>query len=351
MKSIILSVSLLALMACGEEEKAEGMTAGDCTDGADNDGDGDFDCDDDGCAGSPDCSITNDTGTEDTDGDGDGIVNLDLGGGSSMDLVSIPAGSDPEGRYYITSGFYLMTTEVTQGMFNQIMGYQSYSGESSSYGAGNDYPGYYVNWHMAADFANMATQRHNSVNGTSLQECYSCSSSGSTSVTCTEAVNPYQCSGYVLPTEAEWEYAARSGTQYDFWTPDGGGNYSAQDCTGTETIQDGVSNPLLRGYTWYCGNRNNQYGGEGSKEVGQKLPNGFGLYDMHGNLWEWTADWYGCSYPQSSTDPYCGTQGSYRVFRGGSWSDSPSEVRASTRYDSNPTLRYFYIGFRLGLHP
>ena len=102
----------------------------------------------------------------------------------------------------------------------------------------------------------------------------------------------------MLPTEAEWEYAARSGTQYDFWTPDGGGNYSANACHGTETIQDGVSNPLLRGYAWYCGNRNNQYGGEGSKEVSQKLPNGFGLYDMHGNLWEWTADWYGCSFPQ-----------------------------------------------------
>ena len=75
---------------------------------------------------------------------------------------------------------------------------------------------------------------------------------------------------------AEWEYAARSGTQYDFWTPDGGGNYAASACNGTETIVDGVGNPLLRDYAWYCGNLNNQYGGDGSKEVGQKLPNGFG---------------------------------------------------------------------------
>ena len=105
-------------------------------------------------------------------------TNLDLGGGQSIDMVLIPAGSDPQGRYDLTNDFYLMTTEVTQGMFYQIMGYQAWNGYSASYGVGNDYPAYYVNWHMVADFANMVTQQHNSVNGTSLQECYSCSSSG-----------------------------------------------------------------------------------------------------------------------------------------------------------------------------
>ena len=136
---------------------------------------------------------------------------------------------------------------------------------------------------------------------------------------CSVSVNPYQCSGYVLPTDAEWEYAARSGMEDDFWTSDGGGDYSANTCTGTETIQDGVSDPLLRDYAWYCGNNNNQYGVQGSKEVGQKSPNGFGLFDMHGNLWEWTSDKYDCTFPHTNVDPFCNSTDPLHVRRGGSW--------------------------------
>ena len=97
-----------------------------------------------------------------------------------------------------------------------------------------------------------------------------------------------------MPTEAEWEYAARSGTTSEYWTGEGsslGGTYSSDSCLPSVTIQDGVTNPLLSDYAWFCGNSNNS-----SQPVGQKLPNGFGLYDVHGNLYEWTADWLGWEY-------------------------------------------------------
>lgn len=277
-------------------------------------------------------------------------TNLDLGGGQSIDMVLIPAGSDPLGRYDITSDFYLMTTEVTQGMFTAML---SYDPTIYSYlrGVGNDYPAYYVNWHMAADFANKVTQRHNSVYGTALQECYTCSSSDTTSVTCTAVINPYQCDGYVLPTESEWEYAARSGTPYDIWTVDGGGNHTAHTCNSGETIQDGVNNPLLRDYSWFCGNNNNAYGSDGTKVVAQKMPNDFGLYDMYGNLREWIADQDVCNFPESNTDPYCSGVNSVRNIRGGCWTCGSSDLSASYSILYDAIYRSDYIGFRLVLHP
>jgi sulfatase modifying factor 1 len=175
-------------------------------------------------------------------------------------------------------------------------------------------------------------------------------------VTCSEAINPYQCTGYVLPTEGEWEYAARSGTQYDFWTPDGGGNYSINSCGNgvndtSVTINDGVTNPPLSDYAWFCGNRYDSTYYNGTKPAGLKLPNGFGLYDMHGNVYEWTTDWWGCSFPSTSTDPYCSLVGSFRVLRGGYWLGNPSDTRASYRYYYSPTFANSIDGFRLGLHP
>jgi formylglycine-generating enzyme required for sulfatase activity len=317
----------------------EGDEPGECTDGVDNDSNGLVDCDDPNCYGSSDCENSQIE------------TNLDLGGGQSIAMVLIPSGSDPLGTYTITSAFYMMKTEVTQGMFTTLMGYN----QSVSYGVGNDYPAHTINWHMSAYFANKVTQRHNTVNSTSLQECYTCSDFRSTSVTCSEAINPYQCTGYVLPTEGEWEYAARSGTGSEFWTPDGSGYFSANDCGNevddtTVTIQDGVTNPALSDYAWFCGNRYDSDYYDGTKPVGLKLPNGFGLYDMHGNVFEWTTDWYGCSFP-TSTDPYCSTVSSLRVVRGGNWINDPRSARASDRVPNSPTNAGKGIGFRLGLHP
>ena len=275
-----------------------------------------------------------------------------------MDLVLIPNGTFTMGSPFselgrgsdevqhtvtLSNDYYVMTTEVTQGMFFEVMGYQSYDGQSASYGVGNDYPAYHVNWHMAADFANQVTQRHNTLNGTNLQECYACSGSG-TGVTCSISVNPYQCDGYRMLTEAEWEYAARAGTTGAFWTPNGGGELPSGYTSTTTTLTDGSDLSL---YGWYDANNDRNGYPYGSKEVAQLLPNDYGLYDMSGNVWEWTQDWYGAYSTGSITNPTGISSASSRVIRGGFWYDSPKCLRSADRSIDPPSYRAGYVGFRL----
>jgi len=124
-----------------------------------------------------------------------------------------------------------------------------------------------------------------------------------------------------LPTEAEWEYACRAGTT---------GPYAGD----------------LDAIGWYGKNSGGKTHG-----VGQKKPNAWGLYDMHGNVWEWCQDWYG-DYPAGSvTDPSGPSAGSYRVLRGGGWDRSAGVCRSANRYGDVPGIRYFYYGFRLAALP
>ncbi len=128
---------------------------------------------------------------------------------------------------------------------------------------------------------------------------------------------------YRLPTEAQWEYACRAGTDTAF-------SFSDSDLHIDE-------------FAWYRGNS----GGK-MQEGGQKKPNAFGLYDMHGNVWEWCSDWYG-DYPSTPlTDPQGPNSGASRVLRGGSWGGGPDVVRCARR-GRNPVSSFSHFGFRLVL--
>jgi formylglycine-generating enzyme required for sulfatase activity len=134
-----------------------------------------------------------------------------------------------------------------------------------------------------------------------------------------------------LPTEAEWEYAARAGTT--------GGTYN-----GTSTLTDcTMPNTVLDPIAWFCGNASST-----THEVGTRDPNPWGLYDMLGNVYEWCHDWYVEGLGTGAvTDPWGPVTGSYRVSRGGSWSYDARYARAAYRHDRDPGNRFYYIGFRL----
>jgi formylglycine-generating enzyme required for sulfatase activity len=206
-----------------------------------------------------------------------------------IEFVFIPPGIFTMGTSDVTlsKGFLMATAPVTHSQWQKVMG----NNPSHFKKNGNNCPVEQVSWKDAHQFIDKLNEME-------------------------------QTKTYCLPTEAQWEYACRAGstTQYCF----------------------GDDEKMLNDYAWY-----NKNSGGKTHPVKQKKPNAWGLYDMHGNVWEWCEDWYG-KYPKKHvTDPKGPNSGEFRVLRGGSWVSIPGFLRSANRNNDSPGNRGDILGFRL----
>lgn len=195
----------------------------------------------------------------------------------------------------LTQPFYLGRYEVTQAQWKARMGSNpSHFVEANGYPGSDSRPVEKVSWNAITVF------------------CVS--------------------TGMRLPTEAEWEFACRAGTQTPFH------NGSVDDDT-------------VGSLAWFYGNTCDGPAGCGTREVGLKSANALGFHDILGNVWEWVSDWYGSYSTSAQTDPRGPESGSYRVLRGGAWGNLTDTVRASTRFSETPGYGFNDFGFRVARTP
>ena len=226
---------------------------------------------------------------------------------AGMEFVYVPPGEfmmgsnseeaddeeQPVHRVELTEGFWMGRTEVTQGQYERVMGEDPWSGEDHAR-EGDEYAASHITWHDAREFCERLSER---AEGT-----------------------------YRLPTEAQWEYACRAGTQTAY-------SYGADP-------------GRLGEYAWYYANASHA-GEEYAHRVALKKPNPWGLYDMHGNVWEWCRDWYGDYAEGPVEDPTGPSSGDRRVLRGGGWYNNARYCRSAIRDYYVPDNSWLYYGFRV----
>ena len=195
----------------------------------------------------------------------------------------------------ISKDYYMGETEVTQALWEAVTGYSPTSDGyswSSKDGLGDNYPAYYISYEDVQSFITEL----NSLTGENFR----------------------------MPTEAEWEFAARGGNKSK------GYKYS-----GSNTIGD---------VAWYIDNSSSK-----THAVKSKAANELSIYDMSGNVWEWCSDWYDTYSSNAQTDPTGPTTGTLRVNRGGGWFSDASNCRCAYRSNLTPSYRFYNLGVRLAL--
>jgi formylglycine-generating enzyme required for sulfatase activity len=214
--------------------------------------------------------------------------------GSSEDEFGRWKDEGPQHYVALSRGYWLADTPCTQAEWVGVMGTEQ------SHFKGSDLPVEQVSWEDCQEYCKRIRLRHPGFEAR-------------------------------LPTEAEWEYACRAGTTSAY--------NDGSSCTKPEG-----NDPALEKLGWF--NKNSE---KKTHPVRQKEANRWGLYDMHGNVYEWCADWYGEYFVDEQVDPTGPASGSVRVFRGGSWLDQAWLCRSAFRYGRHPGSRYRFLGFRLAL--
>jgi formylglycine-generating enzyme required for sulfatase activity len=297
------------------------------------------------------------------------IVATPLTSPRGIEMVWIPAGTFTMGspadernrgtgdrelqhQVTLTRGFFMGKYQVTQEQWFAVMGTwpSFFTGENNSSNAivtpvfnRNNLPVEQVSWYDVIVFCNrlsmaevlipayeMQTEADPSVWSSDPGTWGAVPTSSNTRWNAVRIVN--NSTGYRLPTEAQWEYACRAGTTTVFYN---GNNYA----------DTGYNNDLVGAVAWFHANSSSRSSSR-TREVGLKAPNAWGLYDKHGNVFEWCWDWYGNYTSEAKTDPTV-PAGSNRVIRGGSWSNDAQYLRSANRDDGWPDNWNDIIGFRL----
>ena len=237
-------------------------------------------------------------------------ITVDLPGGATMVFVWIEPGSftmgspssesgrdsyeGPRHKVMITRGFWLGKFEITQGQWQSVMGTTPWSGKDFVK-ANPTHPAVHISWEDMQAFVHVLNEAA-------------------------------EDSLYRLPTEAEWEYACRAGTT----TPWSFGDDESQ----------------IEAHAWYYDNAWG-VGMKYAQPVGMKLPNPWGLYDMHGNVWEWCRDWFGSYSFITQINPTGPKTGLDRIYRGGNFINYTQQARSAHRAGDASDVRNDYIGARL----